>query len=124
MQVLWKTGKKIDFGNGQPIKASDLCNRVVNICDRGYNLPGDTNLNLYLSLPSDGAEPTLSMGDDYMFFTLGKLRFELYDADTQELLEDFYVSNISRNTTLTTDEFTDKFNCGSSIHFDSVGFYT
>jgi hypothetical protein len=48
----------------------------------------------------------------------------LSDTDTNELYEDFYLYNVTGNMTLTTDDFTERFNCGATMHFEDVGFVT
>jgi hypothetical protein len=59
LELLWETGKKININEffGHPIQASDLCDLIPNVCDRGYSLPGDTKMTLLASFPSGGAMP-------------------------------------------------------------------
>lgn len=66
LELLWDTGKKVNFNEffGHPVKASDFCSFIPNVCDRGYSLPGDTNLTLLVSLPKEGAKPEAEFLND------------------------------------------------------------
>lgn len=73
---------------------------------------------------NNGSLSHINIADDQFELVIGKLRFELTDADSDELLEDFWIAGSRLNATILHDSVTGQIEPTyvKVVEFSEVGF--